>query len=281
MPSPERRRRILLDRGEKKGDILHLAKVHETAIVHPEARLEMGVEVGPYSIIGEEVEIGAGTKIGPHVVIEGHTVIGKKNQIYAGVIIGYPPMHLEYRDQRTKVTIGSYNTIREYTTIHRALAEYTGETKIGDHNYLMAYCHITHDCLLGDHIIMVNGTGLAGHVLIEDRAFLGGNVGVHQFCRIGSMAMIGANSKVVKDVPPYMLVDGHPAVVRGVNVVGLKRNNVSSELRKEIKRAYRLLYRSNLNVSEALERIDQDLNHSQEIESLICFVKNAQRGICR
>lgn len=258
-----------------------MAKVHETAIVHPGAILEQGVEIGPYCIIGEKVMIGEGTSLGPHVIIDGDTQIGMNNQIFAGVVIGYPPQHTQHHGEGTRVTIGSSNILREYCTIHRGTREGNDETKIGDHNYLMAYCHVAHDCILGDHIIMANAVNLAGHVILEDRVFLAGMVGIHQFCRVGVMAMVGGNSKVVKDVPPYMLVDGHPAVVRGINVVGLRRNGVSPELRREINQAYRILYRSNLNFSEAIEKMDHELNSGKEIEAFLRFLRNAQRGICK
>ncbi len=266
---------------KRKDNLLHLARVHETAVVSPEAQLGKGVEVGPYSVIGDNVSIGDGTTIDSHVIIDGMTEIGKDNEISVGVVIGYSPQHLDFDGEGTRVTIGDGNNIREYATIHRGTKEGKGETRIGNNNYIMAYCHIAHDCYLGDNIIMANSVNLAGHVEVEDRAFLAGLVGIHQFCRIGRMAMVGGHSKVVKDVPPYILVDGHPASVKGVNVVGLRRNGFSPDLRSKIKEAYRILYRSKLRVSQAIEVMDQELDSSREIEDFLRFLRNAQRGICR
>ncbi|MEJ6951246.1 acyl-ACP--UDP-N-acetylglucosamine O-acyltransferase [Halanaerobiaceae bacterium ANBcell28] len=264
-----------------EGKLLHMAKVHPSAIINPGAKIGTNVEIGPYSIIGENVEIGEGTIVGSHVVIDGWTKIGKNNQIFHGASIGLEPQDLKYKGQETYLFIGDNNIIREYVTIHRGTETGLGETWVGNNNMIMAYCHIAHDCQLGNHIIMTNASNLAGHVIVEDHAVLSGLSGVHQFVRIGKMAMVGAHSKVVKDVPPYVLVDGHPARVNGINVVGLRRNGVKPELRHEIKRAYKMLYRSNLNISQSIERMDQELDASEEIEHFLRFLRNAQRGICR
>ncbi|ACL70504.1 acyl-(acyl-carrier-protein)--UDP-N-acetylglucosamine O-acyltransferase [Halothermothrix orenii H 168] len=264
-----------------EGKLLHMAKIHETAIVHPGAKIGKNVEIGPYSIIGENVEIGEGTKIGPHVVVEGWTTIGKNNQIFHGASIGLEPQDMKFKGEKSYLFIGDNNIIRENVTIHRGTEEGGGETRIGNNNLIMAYCHVAHDCQLGNHIIMSNATNLAGHVIIEDYVVMSGLTGVHQFVRVGKMAMVGAHSKVVKDVPPYILVDGHPARVNGINVVGLRRNGVDPDLRQEIKRAYKILYRSNLNTSQAIEKMDQELDASEEIEHFLRFLRNAQRGICR
>jgi len=268
-------------KANKEGKVLHMAKIHPTAIVEPGAKIGTNVEIGPYSIIGENVEIGEGTIIGPHVVIDGWTKIGKRNQIFHGASIGLEPQDMKFKGEETYLFIGDNNIIRENVTIHRGTEEGGGETRIGNNNLIMAYCHVAHDCQLGNHIIMSNATNLAGHVIIEDYAVLAGLTGIHQFVRLGKMAMVGAHSKVVKDVPPYILVDGHPARVNGINVVGLRRNGVSPELRQEIKRAYKILYRSNLNISQAIEKMDQELETSPEIEHFLRFLRNAQRGICR
>lgn len=266
-------------RAERK--LLHMADIHPTAIIKPGAKLGKSVEIGPYSIIGENVEIGEGTKVGSHVLVEGWTKLGKNNQIFHGASIGLEPQDMKFKGEESYLFIGDNNTIRENATIHRGTEEGGGETWIGNDNLIMAYCHVAHDCQLGNHIIMSNATNLAGHVIVEDYAVLTGLTGIHQFVRIGKMAMVGAHSKVVKDVPPYVLVDGHPARVNGINVVGLRRNGVSPELRSEIKRAYKLLYRSNLNISQAIEKMDQELDASEEIEHFLRFLRNAQRGICR
>ncbi|MBM7622925.1 acyl-ACP--UDP-N-acetylglucosamine O-acyltransferase [Sporohalobacter salinus] len=265
----------------KQSNVLHISEVHETAIVKSGAKIGKDVEIGPYSIIGENVKIGEGTKIGSHVVIDGWTEIGKNNEIFTGASIGMEPQDLKFDGEKSFLAIGDNNTIREYATIHRGTEEGGLETKIGNNNLIMAYCHVAHDCKLGNNIRMANATNLAGHVIVEDSAVISGLVGVHQFVRIGRMAMVGANSKVVKDIPPYILVDGHPAAVSGINVVGLRRNGVEPELRKEIKQAYKYLYRSSLNISQAVEKMDQELDSSPEIEHFLRFLRNAQRGICR
>lgn len=268
-------------KAKQESKVLHMARIHPTAIVEPGAKIGTKVEIGPYSIIGANVEIGEEIVIGPHVVIDGWTKIGKRNQIFHGASIGLEPQDMKFKGEETYLFIGDNNIIRENVTIHRGTEEGGGETRIGSNNLIMAYCHIAHDCQLGNHIIMSNATNLAGHVIIEDYAVLAGLTGIHQFVRVGKMAMVGAHSKVVKDVPPYILVDGHPARVNGINVVGLRRNGVSPELRQEIKRAYKFLYRSNLNISQAIEKMDQELETSPEIEHFLRFLRNAQRGICR
>lgn len=265
----------------QEGKVFHLGNIHKTAIINPGAKIGKNVAIGPYSVIGENVEIGDDTVIGPHVVIDGWTKIGKNNQIFHGASVGLPPQDLKYKGEKTYLFIGDNNIIRENVTIHRGTEEGGGETWIGNNNLIMAYCHVAHDCQLGSNIIMSNATNLAGHVVIEDNAVIAGLTGVHQFVRIGKMAMVGAHSKVTKDVPPYILVDGHPARVNGINVVGLRRNGVNPDLRREIKRAYKILYRSNLNISQAVEKMDQELDASEEIEHFLRFLRNAQRGICR
>ncbi len=269
--------------GEKsKNNIVHLnKKIHKTAIVASEAKIGSNVEIGPYAIIGENVEIGNNTTIGAHAVIKGWTKIGDDNRIFNHASIGQEPQDLKFNGEKSYLEIGDNNTIREFTTIHRGTEEGGGVTKIGDNNLIMAYCHVAHDCQLGDNIIMSNAANLAGHVTVEDAAVIGGLSGVHQFVRIGKMVMVGAASKVVKDVPPYILVDGHPASVSGINIVGLRRNDISPELRREIKDAYKTLYRSNLNMSQAIEKMDQELDSSPVVEHFLRFLRNAQRGICR
>jgi len=272
---------IVLAEAGRKAKLLRLGNIHETAVVAPGAKLGKNVEIGPYSIIGEHVEIGDNTVIGPHVVIDGWTTIGKDNKIFHGASIGLEPQDLKFDGEKSYLFIGDKNVIRENVTIHRGTAEGGGETRIGNDNLIMAYCHVAHDCQLGNHIIMSNATNLAGHVIIEDNVVISGMVGVHQFVRIGKMSMTGAHSKVVKDVPPYVLVDGHPAGVNGINVVGLRRNGVPPELRREIKKAYKILYRSKLNIDEAIKKMDQEFDASEEIEHFLRFLRNVQRGICR
>jgi len=265
----------------QKARLIRLGNIHETAVIAPGAKLGRDVEIGPYTVIGENVEIGEGTKIGPHVIIDGWTTIGKKNEIFHGASIGLAPQDKKFNDEKSYLFIGDNNTIRENVTIHRGTQKGGGETRIGNHNFIMAYCHIAHDCQISNNVIMSNAANLAGHVVIEDYAVIGGLTGIHQFVRIGKMSMIGAHSKVVKDLPPYVIGDGHPARVSGINVIGLRRNGISPELRLEIKRAYKILYRSKLGIEEAIDMMDQELDASDEIEHFLRFLRNVQRGICR
>lgn len=266
---------------QNRDKVVHMAKIHETAIVYPGAKIAPNVEIGPYSIIGPHVEIGEGTKVGPHVMIDGWTKIGLNNTIYFGASIGLEPQDLKFYGEKSFLAIGDNNIIREYVTINRGTEGGGGETRIGNNNLIMAYCHVAHDCQLGNYIVMSNSANLAGHVVVEDHAVVAGVTGVHQFVRIGKMSMVGAHTKVVKDVPPYVMVDGHPARAVGINAVGLRRNGLSPEVRDEIKRAYKILFRSELNISQAIERMDQELKTSPEIEHFLRFLRNATRGIVR
>lgn len=256
-------------------------EIHPTAIVSPKAELGTGVKVGPYAIIGDNVTIGDGTVIGPRAIVDGWTTIGKNNRIYTGAVVGNEPQDLKFRGEKSYLFIGDDNIIREYATISRGTDGGGGETRIGNGNLFMSYVHIAHDCQIGNHVVVAHGSGVAGHVTVEDRAILSGLVGVHQFCKIGRMAMVGAHTMVTKDVPPFLLVDGNPARVWGINIVGLRRNGVSPEVRAEIKRAYKILYRSNLNVSQAIEQMEQELEASEEIDAFLRFLRSADRGICR
>jgi UDP-N-acetylglucosamine acyltransferase len=255
-------------------------QIHETAVVSPEAQLGKNVVVGPYSVINEEVVIGDDTVIGAHVLIDKWTTIGQRNKIFTGAVIGTESQDLKYAGEKSFVRLGDDNIIREYVTINRATVA-GGTTIIGNANTILAYCHIAHDCVLGNNIIISNVTTLAGHVEVEDRAGLGGYVGVHQFVKIGSLAYVGGWSKVVKDVPPFVRVSGTPLKVYGLNSVGLERNDVSPESRKALKKAYQLLYRSGLNVSQAIDRITEELEHTREIGQLLEFLAQADRGICK
>lgn len=255
--------------------------IHPTAIVHPGAQLGVGVEIGPYSIIGENVEIGDETKIGAHCVIDGWTKIGCRNRIYTGAVIGNEPQDLKFHGEKTYLFIGDDNLIREYVTISRGTEGGGGETRIGNSCLLMSYVHVAHDVQMGDHCVAGHATGIAGHVVVEDRVILGGIVGVHQFSKIGRMAFVGAHSMINKDVPPYTLVDGNPAKPYGPNIVGLRRNGLTPEARMEIQRALKILYRSGLNVSQAIEVMERELAGSPEIDHILRFVRSADRGICR
>lgn len=261
--------------------VINLREVHETAIVHPNAKIGRNVIVGPYAIIGENVEIGDNCVIGPQVVIEGWTTIGQGNRFFHGCSIGCEPQDLKFRGEKSYLFIGDNNTFRENVTVSRGTEGGGGETRIGNNNLFMAYSHVAHDCQLGSHIVIANCTALAGHVTVEDRAVIGGMSGIHQFTKIGKMVMVGACSKIVKDVPPFVLVDGNPAKVSGINVVGLRRNGIDPQIRDEIKKAYRILYRSSLTVNRAIEQMEQELHGCEEIDHFIRFLRNAERGILR
>ena len=254
---------------------------HPTAIIHPGAKLADGVEVGAYSIIGEHVEIGSATRIGPHVVIGGHTRIGKNNRIFQFCSLGEIPQDKKYAGEPTRLEIGDNNTIREFCTFNLGTAQDAGVTRVGNHNWIMAYVHLAHDCQIGNHTIFANNAQLAGHVLVEDYAILGGFTGVHQFCKIGTHVMTGVGSVLLKDVPPYVTASGDPAAPHGINSEGLKRRGFSSSAIMAIKRAYKTLYKSGLTLEQAKEDIlDQAAEHP-ELNALADFLSRSQRGIVR
>ena len=255
-----------------------MKEIHSTAIIHDGAEISEDVKVGPYSIIGENVSIGRGTRIGVRVVIDGWCSIGEENSIFTGAVIGSPPQDLKFKGEKTTVKIGNRNRIREFVTINFGTAGGRGETVVGDNNLLMAYSHVAHDCILGNCVIMANAATLGGHVILEDSVIISGLAGVHHYVRIGCMSMVGGDSKVVVDIPPYCIVDGHPAKVRGVNVIGLRRHNISQERRNCLKQAYRLLYRSKLNRSQALARIETEVARTPEVEHLVEFVRKIGQG---
>lgn len=245
--------------------------IHPTAVIHPNAKLHRTVGVGPYAVIGENVVISAGTRIGSHVVIDGWTEIGERNQIFPGAAIGLEPQDLKYDGSLSFVKIGNDNRIREYVTINRA----TGAdemTVIGNGNLLMAYVHVAHNCTIEDRVTIANSVALAGHVKIESMARIGGVLGIHQFVHIGRMAMVGGMSRIDRDVPPYMLVEGNPSRVRSLNLVGLKRAGMTSEDVGYLKKAFRILYRSDLTLHQALEQLEL-LPDSQPLQHLRQFLK--------
>ena len=257
-----------------------MIKVDERAIVHPKAILEEDVEIGPYSLVGENVRIGRGTKIGPYVLLDGWTTIGRNCQIHTGAVLGTIPQDLKFKGAKSFLSIGNNNVIREYVTINRATDE-GGETGIGDNNLLMAYVHIAHNCEIGNNVIMANVATLAGHVTIEDKAVIGGLSAIHQFVKIGTVSIVGGCSKVVKDVPPYIKTDGHPLKPYGLNIIGLKRNNFSPKTRTLLKKAYRILYNSKLNVSQAVLRIAEEVENCPQIDHLLQFIRTSERGIIK
>ncbi len=256
-------------------------KIHPTSIIEEGAVLGKGVEIGPFSVIGSEVEIGENCLIGNNVTITGKVKMGPENRVFCGGVIGTPPQDQGVNlDIPTSVEIGRGNIIREYVTIHRA-SEEGGTTRIGDFNMLMAFVHVAHDCVLGDEINIANMTALGGYVQVEDKVFLSGYCTFHQFVRVGEMAMVGLQSSITQDVPPFLLVAGQPATVHNVNAVGLKRNRVSPEGRKALRRAYKYLYRSGFNTAQALERINAELDYSPECMKLVSFIQNSRRGIIK
>ena len=251
--------------------------IHETAVVDPMAELGAGVEIGPYCVIGPNVKIGDDTRIHSHVVIQPYTVIGRNCQIHAGTVLGGPPQDTKFRGETTYVVIGDRNIIREYVTVHRASGEGCA-TRVGDDNMLMAYCHIGHNAQVGSGITMANSVGIAGYAVVEDRVVFGGIVGVHQFSRIGRLAMIAGLSGVTQDVPPFSLVEGRPARVRDLNVVGLRRNGIDAKTRADLRRAVKLLYQSGLNLPQAVEAVRQEVDPSPERDYLLEFVTNVKFG---
>ena len=233
-----------------------------------------------YCVIGEHVTLGGGCKLHAHIVIDGYTTLGERNEIFPFASIGLKTQDLKWKGGITRTEIGSNNTFREYVTIHSATAD--GEvTRVGSHNHILAYCHLAHNVTLGDHIIMSNVGTLAGHVTVEDHAVIGGLVAIHQFCRIGKMSMIGGCSKIVQDVPPFMLVDGNPGQTRTVNKVGLERRGVSEEAQVALRQAYKILFREGLVISNALSQIEQELPKLPEIVHLLEFVRSSERGISK
>ncbi|MGD0278227.1 MAG: acyl-ACP--UDP-N-acetylglucosamine O-acyltransferase [Smithella sp.] len=256
-------------------------KIHPTAIISPDAHLEEGVEIGPYSIIGSDVKIGKNTLIGPHTVIDDYTHIGEGNRIFQFCSIGAPPQDLKFGGEKTRVIIGNFNTIREFVTIHRSTTADIGVTIIGDHNLLMAYTHVAHNCKLDNNIIMSNAATLAGHIHIEDYAIISGLTGIHQFCRIGEHCMIGGASAVVKDIPPYVIAQGNHAKLFGLNLIGLKRRNFSENTIKAISEAYRIIFRSKLLLEDAIKKAEAEVENLPEVNHFIKFIKESERGVCR
>ena len=254
--------------------------IHPTAVIHAQAQLGSGCEVGPYCVLGEHTVLGDGCKLHSHVVIDGHTTLGKDNEVFPFAALGLKSQDLKWRGGVTRTQIGDGNTFREHVTVHSATND-GDATVIGSHNHILAYCHVAHDCRLGDHIIMSNVGTLAGHVTVEDHAIVGGLAAVHQFCRIGRMAIIGGCSKVVQDVPPFMLADGNPAETRTINKVGLERNGVSEEAQAALKQAYKILFRDGLTISNAVARIEAELPKLPEVLHLIQFVRSSERGISK
>ena len=253
--------------------------IHPTALIDPAAELDTNVEVGPYSIIGPEVRIGRGTRIGPHVVIRGPTEIGGDNRIFQFASVGEDPQDKKYGGEETLLTIGDRNVVREFVTLHRGTVQGAGVTRIGSGNLFMAYVHVAHDCQIGDDVIMANASSLAGHVEVQNWAILGGFTIVHQFCRIGAHGFSAMGSVVTKDVPPFVLVGGHPAEPRGINLEGLRRRGYDPASIQCVKNAYRQLYTSGLKLEDALAAMREIA--APEVELMADFVVASERSIVR
>lgn len=255
--------------------------IHPSAIVHPGAKLAPDVEVGPYAIIGEHVEIGAGTSVGSHSVLSGHTRIGRDNRIFHHVVLGEVPQDKKYAGEPTRLKIGDRNVIREFCTFHTGTVQDNGETRLGNDNWVMAYVHLAHDCLVGNDIILANCAQLAGHVHVGDGAIVGGMTGVHQFCRIGAYAMTGAGSVVLADVPPYVMAMGNTAQPHGINAEGLRRRGAGAETINAIRRGYKTLYKSGLTLEEAKRALREQAETTPELRVLVEFLDTTKRSIIR
>jgi UDP-N-acetylglucosamine acyltransferase len=254
--------------------------MNSNSVIHPRAQIGEGCVIGPFCVIGENVAMGKNCRLHSHVVIDGYTSLGEGNEIFPFASIGLKTQDLKWKGGITRTQIGGHNTFREYVTIHSATGD--GEvTVVGSHNHILAYSHIAHNVTLGSHIIMSNVATLAGHVVVEDYAVIGGLAAVHQFCRIGTMSIIGGCSKVVQDVPPYMLADGNPAQTRTVNKVGLERNGIGAEAQAALKQSYKILFREGLTIPNALARIEAELPALPEVRHLVEFIRASQRGISK
>ena len=254
--------------------------LHPAAVVHPGAQIGPGCDIGPFCVVGEHVVLGAGCRLHSHVVVDGHTRLGRGNELFPFACIGLKTQDRKWEGGTTFTEIGDENAFREYVTVHSATGD-GGVTRIGSHNHVLAYCHIAHDCQLGDHIVMSNVATLAGHVAVGDHAVIGGLVAVHQFCRIGRMSMIGGCSKVVQDVPPFMLADGNPAETKTINKIGLERHALPEETLAALRQAYKILFREGLTIPNALARIESELPPLKEVQHLVQFVRGSERGISK
>ena len=261
-------------------DSLQQSMIHPTAIIDPQAKIGAGVKIGPYAVIGPHVTIGAGTEIMSHVTIDGWTTIGENCRFFPCASIGSEPQDLKFQGEKSYVVIGDRSVFREYVTVSRATGE-GEETRVGSDCLFQACTHVAHNCIVGNHVIMSNCAGLAGHVIVEDRVVIGGIAGVHQFVKIGRNSMIGGLAKVVQDIPPFVIADGQPARCIGLNSVGLSRAGIPESTRRELKKAFRLLYRSGLNLRQAIAAMEEELDSSEEVEHFLRFLRDADRGICR
>ncbi len=254
------------------------AAIHPTALIAPDAQIAEGVEVGPFAIVGEGCTIGEGSVIGARATLERNVILGRQVKVGSGSVLGGDPQDLKFKGEHTTVEIGDGTTIREYTTINRGTSQ-SWKTTVGKHCFLMSYVHLAHDCHLGDGVIISNGTQLAGHVTVEDKAILSGLVAVHQFTLIGRFSFVGGCSRVAKDVPPFVKAVGNPISLYGLNKVGLERNGFAPEVLKELKRAYRLFFNSELNLSQAREKAQGELHPYPEVQHFLSFFERSDRGV--
>ncbi len=257
-----------------------MSNIHPTAVVHPKAKLGSGVTIGPYSLIHEHVTLKENVKVGSFCVVDGRTTIGRGTQLFTGAVIGSIPQDKKYnKEEKVFLEIGEENIFREYTTINTGTGE-GGKTTIGNNNLFMVYSHLGHDCVVGSHCVVANCGAIAGHVTIEDNVIVGGLTGIHQFVRVGRLAIIGGCSKVVQDIPPFSMCDGHPARVFGLNLIGLKRSKISVQTVSTLKKAFKILFQSGLTKSHALKKIEQEVTSCAELEHLLQFLKISVRGLC-
>jgi UDP-N-acetylglucosamine acyltransferase len=258
-----------------------LKLIDPTAIIDSNADLASDVSVGAFSVIGADVKINSGTIIGPHVVIKGSTYIGKQNRIYQYTSIGEDPQDKKYAAEITRLEIGDRNTIREFTSLHRGTKQDQSVTRIGNDNLFMAYTHVAHDCVIGDHVIMANGASLAGHVRLNSHAILGGFTLVHQFTKIGQYSFAAMGSAITQDIPPFVMVGGKPTRPHGINSVGMERNGISPEDIRLIRKAYKIIYKMNLRLEDAIDQMEDLAGESKELSDMVSFLRNVSRGILR
>lgn len=257
-----------------------MVEIHPNAIVHPKAQLGQDVKIGPYAIVEEETVIGDGTQIGPHAIIANGSTLGKNCKISAGAVIGTEPQDLKFANEKTFVEIGDHTTVREYATVNRGTS-HSYVTRVGSHCLLMAYSHVAHDCQLGNHVVIANSVNMAGHVIIGNYVGIGGLTAIHQFVHIGEHAFIGGGLRVSQDIPPFVLAAGEPIRYAGLNVIGLRRRGFTREQIELLKQAYQILYRQNLTLKEAIQKIEETLQLTPEVETLVKFLKDSERGIIR
>ncbi|WP_394754715.1 acyl-ACP--UDP-N-acetylglucosamine O-acyltransferase [Crenothrix sp.] len=257
------------------------ALIHSTAIIDSNAEVAADVSIGAFSVIGAHVKIGSGTVIGPHVVINGPTAIGQHNHIYQFSSIGEDPQDKKYDHEITRLEIGDRNIIREFSSMHRGTIQDHSVTQIGNDNLFMAYTHVAHDCVIGNHVIMANGASLAGHVRLSNHAILGGFTLVHQFTKIGQYSFAAMGSAITQDIPPFVMVGGKPTRPHGINSVGMERNGISAEDIRLIRKAYKMIYKMNLRLEDAIDQMEDLAGDSKELSDMVSFLRNVSRGILR